>query len=154
HCRNPIEVVQEIPLDDITCPSCHSKFSLYDPEKTRSYGAAKLRELGRFQILEHLGSGHFGDVWLAHDSTLGRNVAVKVPRKEDLTKEDVELFLREARSAAQLDHPHIVPVYEVGAHQETLFIVSKYVAGPNLREWLHEHPPTPQRAAELCATLA
>src|SRR5262249_50692286 len=74
-----------------------------------------LTNLGRFQIERELGRGAFGVVFLASDPVLGRQVAVKVPRPEILlTSELRDRFVREARAAAGLDHPHLVPVYEAG----------------------------------------
>ena len=58
------------------------------------------------------------------DTELDRTVAVKIPRQEQLSRDDVEMFLREARAAAQLHHPNIVSVHEVGRDGDTVFIVS------------------------------
>ncbi|MSR58342.1 MAG: serine/threonine protein kinase [Planctomycetaceae bacterium] len=154
HCQNPIDIVLDQPTQPITCPSCGSSFSLFDPDKTTSYRENEVKEIGRFRLIEHLGSGHFGDVWLADDSTLARQVALKVPRKEDLSADDVEMFMREARAAAQLKHPHIVHLYEVGKSGKLVFIVSEYIRGTTLAEWLAEYKPGEKQAARLCATLA
>src|SRR5262249_27141580 len=71
--------------------------------------------LGRFRLRRELGRGGFGVVYLAYDPVLGREVAVKVPHAERaLTPELRERFRREARAASGLDHPNLVPVYEVG----------------------------------------
>jgi serine/threonine protein kinase/formylglycine-generating enzyme required for sulfatase activity len=154
HCHNPVDLILDQPTEPITCPSCGSSFSLFDPDRTRSYREQEVRAIGRFQLIEHLGSGHFGDVWLAHDSTLDRQVALKVPRKEDLSRDEVEMFLREARAAAQLQHANIVRVHEVGRAAELIYIVSEVIRGANLQEWLAQHPLEPAAAARLCATLA
>jgi formylglycine-generating enzyme required for sulfatase activity len=154
HCQNPIDLVIDQPAEPITCPTCGSSFSLFDPDKTRSLREQTLRAIGRFALIEHLGSGHFGDVWMAHDSTLKRDVALKVPRKEGLDREDVEMFLREAQAAAQLEHPNIVHLYEVGRSADAIFIVSEVIRGVNLQDWLAEHKLEPVEAAQLCATLA
>jgi formylglycine-generating enzyme required for sulfatase activity len=154
HCEHPIDLVLDQPVDQISCPSCGSHFSLFDPEKTTSYRESEVRAIGRFELVRHLGTGHFGDVWLAHDSTLQRQVALKVPRKEDLKADDVEMILREARAAAQLRHPNIVQVHEVGIVGKLIFIVSEYIKGTNLKDWLHEQSLSPKEAATLCATLA
>jgi len=152
HCLNAIAVVPDRPIEEVTCPSCGSNFNLVDLN-TATYGHAADTKIGRFELVELLGSGHFGDVWLAKDADLERLVAIKLPRKEDLHPADIDLFLREARSAAQLKHPNIVSVHEVGNEGGRIYIVSDVVHGPNLADWLLENKISPQRAAELCATL-
>ena len=153
HCHNGIEIVDDRPLDALTCPSCGSNFNLVDAG-TATYREAAPRKVGRFELVELLGSGHFGDVWMAKDTQLDRFVALKLPRKEELLRADIELFLREARSAAQLKHANIVSVHEVGKEGDRVYIVSDLVRGPNLADWLLESQFSPQKAAELCATLA
>ena len=71
--------------------------------------------IGRYRIEKVLGQGGFGLVYLAYDEQLHRRVAVKVPHARLISKpEDAEAYLTEARTVANLDHPHIVPVYDVG----------------------------------------
>jgi hypothetical protein len=73
------------------------------------------QRLGRFEIRRELGQGGYGIVFLAWDPNLGREVALKVPRADMLVTPDLrERFRQEARAAAGLDHPHIVPVYDAG----------------------------------------
>src|SRR5262249_42514451 len=132
HCQNAIDILLDQQTAPITCPTCGSSFALFDPVRTTSYREAAIRAVGRFQLIEHLGRGQFGDVWLAQDSTLDRKVALKIPRKEDLNPEEVERILREARAAAQVRHPHIVHTYEVGISGELIFIVSEAIQGANL----------------------
>ncbi len=113
--------------------------------------------LGRFRILRELGRGAYGIVFLAHDPRLRREVALKVPRPHGLaTPELRERFLNEARAAAGLDHPNLVPVYEAGEAGPVCYIASAYCPGPNLAEWLRGRAdPVPHReAAALLATLA
>jgi serine/threonine protein kinase len=116
-----------------------------------------LEQLGRFQIRRRLGQGSFGMVFLASDPQLGREVALKVPRPEVLlTGELRERFLREARAAAGLDHPNLVPVYEAGAVGPLCYIASAYCPGITLSDWFKERAElAPERlAAALVATLA
>jgi serine/threonine protein kinase len=115
------------------------------------------QQLGRFLIRRQLGQGAFGMVFLADDPQLGREVALKVPRPEALlTGELRERFLREARAAAGLDHPNLVPVYEAGAVGPLCYIASTYCSGITLIDWLKERNQLPpvRLAATLVATLA
>lgn len=98
-------------------------------------------QLDRFQILTELGRGGFGVVYLAKDTALNRQVAIKVPRFENLSTESLQnRFAKEAEIAASLDHPHIVPVFEVGRVGGGIYIVSLYCPGTNLAQWLVDHP--------------
>jgi eukaryotic-like serine/threonine-protein kinase len=124
-------------------------------EGPRAPGASA--RLGRFLVLEELGRGGFGVVFRAVDPSLGRDVALKVPRPETLmTPELRSRFLTEARAAARLDHPNIVPIYEAGEIGSISYIASAYCEGPTLAGWLKARPePAPPRlAARLIATLA
>lgn len=154
HCRNPVELVLDAPLADIECPSCGSHFSLTDNAAAASTGLASGRALGRFTLSEVVGEGRFGTVWKARDEELERTVAIKIPRQRQLDPAQMELFLREARSAAQITHPNIVSVHEVGREGDCVYIVSDFIEGPNLKDWLSEQRPTPEEAAQFCATIA
>ena len=95
------------------------------------------RRFGRYTVLKELGQGAFGVVFLASDSVLGRQVALKVPRPFALVTPEIRRrFLREAEAASRLDHPHIVPVYDVGEEGPICYIASAYCEGSNLAEWL------------------
>jgi WD40 repeat protein len=124
---------------------------------TGTAAAALPTSLGRFQLRRELGHGAFGIVFLAHDPHLRRDVALKVPRAEALVDPEArERFLREARAAAGLDHPNVVPVYEAGEADAVCYIASAYCPGTTLAEWLRQRDePVPARqAAALVATLA
>ena len=112
--------------------------------------------IGRYRIEKVLGKGGFGLVYLAHDDQLNRPVAVKVPHARLVSKpEDAEAYLTEARTVANLDHPHIVPVHDVGSTDEfPCYIVSKYVEGTNLATRLKQSRLKHSEAAELIATVA
>lgn len=113
--------------------------------------------IGRFDILRELGHGGFGSVYLAQDPTLKRQIAVKIPRQGlNITTALKKRFLREGEAAATLDHPNIVPVYEAGEVEGTLYIASAYCPGPTLSSWIkNQHTPISEKdAAELIAQLA
>ena len=112
--------------------------------------------LGRYRIVELLGQGGFGAVYKGYDEQLERPVAIKVPHAHRVAQpEDVELYLAEARTLASLDHPHIVPVHDVGRTEDGLcFVVSKYIEGCDLARKLKEFRPPFAVSAEWVATLA
>jgi serine/threonine protein kinase len=112
--------------------------------------------IGRYRIIRRLGRGGFGQVYLAHDDDLDRPVAIKVPNRERIAHpEDVGAFLIEARILARLDHPHIVPVFDVGRNEDGLcFVVSKLVEGIDLAVQMGQARPSYRDAAELVATIA
>ena len=112
--------------------------------------------LGRFELLAELGVGAFGHVFKAHDPELNRTVAVKVQRAGRFASdEEVERFLREARSVAQLTHPHIVSIHDTGRTEDGVcYLVTEYVDGESLDDHLSRASLDKQVAAELVAQLA
>ena len=85
--------------------------------------------VGRFQLREHLGGGGFGQVYRAYDPRLDREVALKVLRDVRPTARVMERFFREARAAAQLDHPHIIALHDAGRDLGRCWIAYQYVKG-------------------------
>lgn len=112
--------------------------------------------LDRFELRSELGVGSFGYVFQAWDPRLEREVALKVQRAGSLaSKEEVERFLREARSAAQLKHPAIVSLYETGQTEDHVwYLVCEYIAGVTLEQRLKVGPFSATTAATLIAELA
>lgn len=156
HCRNPIEVVDSSAAE-VLCPSCGSSFHITNNRSTIEYRPAEHGQMfGRFAVQEKVGMGAFGTVYKAIDGDLRRTVAVKVPRAGNVgsSADGVDRFLREARSAAQLRHPSIVTVHEVGVQNEQPYLVSDYIEGVTLADWLTAHQPTFRQAAEWIADLA
>src|SRR5205823_9457872 len=92
------------------------------------------RRIGKFELLEELGLGAFGHVFRARDTELGRTVAIKLLRAGRLaSREDLDRFMREARSAARLQHPGLVALHETGQTEEGLFyLVEEFVQGETL----------------------
>jgi eukaryotic-like serine/threonine-protein kinase len=107
-------------------------------------------------VLSVLGEGGFGRVYLAHDDQLNRPVAIKVPRRHRLSRpEDAEAYLAEARVLASLDHPHVVPVHDVGTTGDGLcYVVSKLIEGSDLAQKIKQARLSLRQAAELTATVA
>lgn len=110
--------------------------------------------LGRFQLLAELGRGTFGHVFRAYDTELDRAVAVKIQRSSADPAEEVDRFRREAQSAAQLNHLHIVSVHETGHTDDgVFFIVTELIEGETLEAWMENHDVTGDQAAELVIQL-
>jgi len=126
-------------------------------QETGSADSRKLPErISRYRVERLLGEGGFGLVFLAYDEKLHRNVAVKVPHAQLVSSpEDAELYLTEARTVANLDHPNIVPVYDVGSTDEfPCFVVSKFIDGQTLAAEFRRKRANYRQAAELIATIA
>lgn len=98
-------------------------------------------ELPGLELIEKIGSGGFGTVWKAFDKKLKRIVAVKTPRASSTDGQRSDRFLREAKLAAQLNHPGIVSIFELGMDRDEVFIVSEFVEGRALDQWF-EHRTT------------
>jgi serine/threonine protein kinase/formylglycine-generating enzyme required for sulfatase activity len=118
--------------------------------------AAPPGRLGRYRITGTLGQGGFGVVYRGYDEELRRDVAIKVPHRHRIAQpEDVEAYLGEARILASLDHPHIVPVHDVGRTADGLcYVVSKFIAGSDLKARMQDARPSFAEAAELVARVA
>src|SRR5947209_5188444 len=154
HCHNPIELVQPAPHEEIACPSCGSSFCL-DTGSTSAGTLNSGQSLGRFTLLDTVGQGAFGTVYRARDPELDRTVALKVPRAGNLAgPQELERFLRESRSVAQLRHPSIVAVHEVGQHDGLPYLVSDFVEGVTLADQLSARRPGQRESAELMAKVA
>ncbi len=138
---------------DTLTQDCESPPPAAPPRRPGSTGSGCDRPLSR---ASPAGAGSFGRVYLAHDADLDRRVAIKVPNPERITgPEDAEAYLAEARMLARLDHPNIVPVYDVGrAEDATCYVVSKYIEGSDLAARLKQGRPSVREAAQWTAAIA
>jgi tRNA A-37 threonylcarbamoyl transferase component Bud32 len=154
HCGNCIQLVEPATAE-VTCTGCGSSFHVEARATTTFQRSALPKSVGRFEILEQLGQGAFGTVYKARDPELQRLVAVKVPRAGSFSShEEEQRFLREARAAAQLSHPGIVPVLEIAHDRDLPFIVSEYIEGLTLADVLTGRRPSFRESAELVAHVA
>ncbi|HKB36946.1 MAG TPA: serine/threonine-protein kinase, partial [Gemmataceae bacterium] len=126
------------------------------PDAEREVFAASLpRQFGRYRIVQTLGKGGMGTVYLAHDSQLDRQVALKVAHFRAGEADLLERFYREGRAASTLDHPNLCPVYDVGVLDGIPYLTMPYIEGKTLAELSSEHKPYPQRqSAVLVRKLA
>lgn len=112
-------------------------------------------KVGHYELLRQLGSGAMGDVYIAVDRSLGRNVAIKfLPARFTSDPERMTRFATEARAASSLNHPNIVTIHEFGDIDGTPYLVMEYVEGKTLRQILRESQLPSKRIFELAAQIA
>lgn len=109
-----------------------------DRLKARLFDADEPTRLGRYEVLELIGSGASSHVYLARDPELDRRVAIKLLRQTGNRDGWRERFVREGRALASLSHPNVLQVFEIGTHDNELFLAMEYVQGRDLRAWLAE----------------
>jgi WD40 repeat protein len=150
-CTNMVSSSAEATWEEIVCPICGNSFRYPDAARQPP---TRPRSIAHFELLRRLGAGSFGEVWEARDTKLGRQVAIKLPRRGESSAREMELFLREARAVAHLRHPNIVAVYEIGHHDEQCYIVSELVSGQNVAQWLAADERDDMDCARLCSQMA
>src|SRR5205809_1121407 len=125
-----------------------------DEDALGSSAARMQMEFGDYKLLEEIGRGGQGVVYLAHQKSLNRTVALKViGLGQWATKTHLKRFRREAEAAASLEHPGIVPIHEVGERDGQCYFSMKFVEGGQLDEVVRRTPMSVRHAAELIAKL-
>jgi len=123
--------------------------------KKPAHVAEMLGELGDYELLEEIGRGGQGVVFRARQKSLNRTVALKVISLGQWASEaHLKRFRREAEAAASLDHPSIVPIYEVGERDGSCYFSMRFVEGGQLDEVVRRKPMSIRQAAELIAKMA
>src|SRR4051812_40292045 len=110
--------------------------------------------VGDFQIRGLLGEGAMGQVYLAHDITLGRRIALKLVKRSVLQSDGIERFLEEARATASFNHPHIVTLHAVGQHEGRPYLALEYLDGESLRVRLAAGRLPMREALRCCRAVA
>ena len=168
-CKASCSVAESVGDRPVRCPKCLKPFLVkptVDGQKRDTNNGPPASnanpfpvlpaEFGRYRILKLLGRGGMGAVYLAQDSQLGRQVALKVPFfGGSESPQRAERFVREARSAAVLQHPNICTVFDAGQIDGRPFITMAYIAGTPLEQEIDPDAPMPQlRAAEIVRKIA
>lgn len=111
--------------------------------------------VGHYQILERLGAGGMGEVYVAEDLKLKRQTAIKFIAS-DIFRDPArrQRFVQEATLAASIDHPHIAAIYEIDQFGDRMFIAMEYVRGATLRDLLKQGPPQLRRALDISIQVA
>src|SRR5690349_1578943 len=110
---------------------------------------------GRYQLIELLGQGGMGEVWKAYDTTIDRVVALKMLLPHFAKDPDFDRrFRREARTAARLDDPHVVPIHDVGEIDGRLYVTMRLIDGADLDTVLKSGPLQPARAVYIIEQIA
>lgn len=139
------------------CAACLFEAALVSPptDDATSAGANVLMDFGDYELLEEIGRGGQGVVYRARQKALNRTVALKIVGLGHWASEKhLRRFRMEAEAAAQLDHPGIVPIYEIGEREGACFYSMKFVQGGHLDEVLKRETMPSRRSAELIASVA
>src|SRR5690242_10646173 len=111
--------------------------------------------LGPYEIVAPLGAGGMGEVYRAHDSRLGREVAIKVlPPQFSIDEERLRRFEQEARAVGALNHPNIVGVYDTGTYEGAPYVVSELLDGETLRARIGDSPLPQRKAVDYAIQIA
>jgi predicted Ser/Thr protein kinase/tetratricopeptide (TPR) repeat protein len=134
-------------MHSASCPTCHGEVdvatgvcprcdtTIQDARPAAAAASTRLPEFPGYRVIDHLGEGGMGAVYLAEDSTLGRRVAIKVvSSRVAADAQSRSRFLREARTLATIEHPHVVRVYTYGEHEGNAYLVMEYVEGETLSD--------------------
>ncbi len=152
-CQQAVVIPTGVPPGAVVCPSCEA----HNPLDRALLAIDPLGHgrLGKYELLDELGRGAFGVVYRARDTELDRIVALKVLQAvRRFSPGATERFIREARNAARLDHPHIVPVHDFGREGETCYMVYAFVAGTTLARAMAAGRPSFRAAASTAARVA
>lgn len=162
----PPEDNPEKDADNLTADYCASGAPLAGasaskPQNTRTLSTIDMpaneapQKVGRYAIKKLLGRGGFGEVYLGLDEQLQREVAIKLTFGSRIGSAAVKMFLAEAQMLAELDHPNIVPVFDIGTTERgDIYIVSKLIDGTDLATRIEQNRPSRELSLEIIAAIA
>ena len=148
-CQARLKIEYEHAGEKIECPECRSGIRVPDQE------IASGVVIGGFEIKGLIGKGGMGEVYLARQVSMDRDIALKIlPAHLTRDKSLVERFLKEVRNSAQLDHPNIVTAYAAGEDDGIYYMAMTYIRGENLDAILQRGPMDEHETLELCRKIA
>jgi eukaryotic-like serine/threonine-protein kinase len=113
------------------------------------------QQLGRYRIIQPIGAGGMGEVYLAHDTELERDVALKILASDVAANQQrMQRFIQEAKAASALNHPNIITIHEVGQAEGLRFIATEYIKGENLRQRLRREQLSRRECFEVAVQVA
>ncbi|BBM87476.1 serine/threonine protein kinase [Candidatus Uabimicrobium amorphum] len=115
-------------------PDIHTLPNIEESQEEKSENESDM--IGRYKVHRKLGEGNMGEVFLVRDDNLQRDVALKLISSGTKSNKNIERFRREARAVAQLDHPNIVGIYDIGDEGGNVFFTMQYIEGQSLEEYL------------------
>jgi serine/threonine protein kinase len=167
-CGVPLTVTDECQRTLVLCAKCGARFPLFPQDGCPSTASADVEPIGkppestlpesfgRYKIIRLLGRGGMGSVYLALDSQLKRQVALKIPHVHAFDRPDVRVrFLREAEAAARFHHPSFCPIFDIGEVEGVPFLTMAFIEGKTLAETIERNRGCPLRqAADVARKLA
>ncbi|MDX1995421.1 MAG: serine/threonine-protein kinase [bacterium] len=112
-------------------------------------------QISQYKIVEHIGRGGMADVWSARDTRLNRMVAIKtIAHGLSQDVDPINMFKQEAQTIAQMEHPHILPIYDFGEYNGQLYIVMRFVAGGSLEDMLRRGPMELEDGLRMARAIA
>lgn len=151
NCGKPLAVQTQSFIDS----EGETRLSAIEAEAPVDFDEAPQR-IGKYRIISHVATGGFGSVYKGYDAMLDQSVAIKIPRKDKLDAAAEEEFIREARTMARLDHPHVVSIKEAGRDesQGSVFLVMKWIEGSTLARYVKKEPLPIEETVEIVGKIA
>lgn len=158
HCHVAVDFRRDEELRDYHCGRCGKNFSLIHPEAPPD-ALTMPPKVGLYHLQKHprIGVGPFGNVYRAKDGQSHEQIVIKVARGDQVSEAETEKFLATLRSAMQLKHKYIATLHEADRTGDRIYLVSSYISGVDLSEYLRGVPGrqlSPREAASLCALIA
>jgi Tol biopolymer transport system component len=138
--------------DSIEAMAAEAATEMLSADQTGSIAG---KQIGRYQVLSHIGRGGMGEVFLAQDTSLSRKVAIKLLRSDFTGSEErLRRFRQEAQAASALNHPNILTIHEIGHEGTSHFMATEYVEGETLRQHISRAPMTLGQVLDVAVQVA